>query len=440
MLARAQEALHRRRQLKSWIESANDRESDFPIENLPYGVFANGEEAKIGVAIGDQILDLSACAEAGLLSALGGEIEAACKAHTLNNLMAHGPGAWSALRRRLTTLLSEESADPRTLEKTQALLVPMHAARMQLPAQIGDYSDFYASIHHATRVGRLFRPDNPLMPNYKHLPIGYHGRASSIVVSGEGIRRPNGQIKSGTEELIFAPTRSLDYELEIGLFIGPGNAQGETIPVDEAENHIFGLCLVNDWSARDMQAWEYQPLGPFLGKSFATTISPWIVPLEALEPYRVSVPKRAEGDPPLLPYLTPATPNGLFDLDVEVRLQSKCMRESGIAPELIGKSNLRDLYWTLGQLVTHHASNGCNLRSGDLLATGTTSGPDEGSEGCLLEMRHRAQPLLLPTGEIRSNLEDGDTVTLRACASRPGAPRIGFGECAGTVLPAHRKV
>lgn len=306
---------------------------------------------------------------------------------------------------------------------------------MQLPARIGDYTDFYASIYHATRVGKRFRPDNPLLLNYKYIPIGYHGRASSIVVSGQEIRRPCGQTKSQTDEPVFRPTQALDYELEVGLFVGPGNQLGHSIPIAEAENHIFGLCLMNDWSARDIQSWEYQPLGPFLAKNFATTISPWIVPLEALAPYRVPAFTRPPGDPAPLNYLcSPSAETGGIDLTLEVYLQSKQMRQTGTAPMLLSKGNLRDLYWTIAQLVTHHAGNGCNLRPGDLLATGTVSGPEEGSEGCLLEKQNGAEAIRLPGGESRRFLEDGDQVTFRAYCHRAGLPRIGFGECTGTVI------
>ncbi len=417
--------------LKSWVTSANEPESDFPIENLPYGVFRHGDEIHIGVAIGDQILDLHTCAATTLLQGLSNSLLSACRANVLNNLMALGPKAWSALRARITALLTGE---PRP-EIEQALVL-MRDAEMQLPAHIGDYTDFYASIDHATRVGKLFRPDQPLLANYKYVPIGYHGRASSIVISGSSVRRPCGQSRAPDAQPSFGPSKSLDYELEVGIFVGPGNALGVPIPIDQAEQHIFGLCLVNDWSARDMQAWEYQPLGPFLAKSFATSISPWIVTIEALAPYRVPSRARFSDDPQPLAYLkTQSEEPGGIDLTLEVSLESCKMRQAGIAPEKISRANLRDLYWTLAQLVTHHASNGCNLRPGDLLATGTISGPAEGSEGCLLEMRHRAEPVCLPTGEQRVFLEDGDRVILRAFAQNPGMPRIGFGECTGIVLP-----
>ncbi len=377
--------------LKSWLASANDPASDFPIQNLPYGAFRYLGQTHIGIAIGDRIFDLFACTANGLLAQLPEEIEYACRMETLNALMELGPEAWQQLRAHVTDLLDAEHTRDELRQKVEAALVPMQAAEMQMPARIGDYTDFYASIDHAMRVGKLFRPDNPLLPNYKYVPIGYHGRASSIILSGAGVRRPCGQTKAGDSAPVFRPAKSLDYELEVGMFVGPGNRLGESISIDEAEQHIFGLCLVNDWSARDMQAWEYQPLGPFLAKSFATMISPWIVPLEALAPYRVPVRKRAEGDPAPLAYLQSAKQerDGI-DLTVEAYLETQAMREAGMEPERISRGNLRDLYWSLAQLITHHASNGCNLRAGDLLATGTISGPDEGSEGCLLEMKHRA--------------------------------------------------
>ena len=423
--------------LKSWIASANDPDSDFPLENLPYGVFRHAHTTQIGVAIGDQILDLGACASEGLLKELASEIVDACTAQVLNPLMALGPQAWSSLRQKIQEFLSENARDSQQQSRLASMLVPMGDADMVLPVHIGDYTDFYASLHHATRVGKLFRPDNPLLPNYKHVPIGYHGRASSIVLSGAEIRRPSGQTRPGAEALPeFRPARSLDYELEMGLYIGKGNALGEPIPIAEAERHIFGMCLVNDWSARDIQSWEYQPLGPFLAKSFATSISPWVVTMEALSPYRVMIDDRPSGDPAPLPYLSLASGDTTLDVTLEVYLESAQMRNSSGEPELMSRGNLRDLYWTPAQLVAHHASNGCNLRTGDLLATGTISGPNEGSEGCLLEMKHRAEPVRLPTGERRTFLEDGDRVTFRAYAEKQGMPQIGFGECRGTIAAA----
>jgi fumarylacetoacetase len=426
----------------SWLASANQPDSDFPLENLPYGVFRHTGQDHIGVAIGDQVLDLHACAQNGLFSALPDPLLAACRADCLNPLMALGRASWSALRRHITALLDAANPCPETPSRIEPLLVPIREVEMQLPARIGDYSDFYASIHHATRVGKLFRPESPLLPNYKYVPIAYHGRASSIVVSGQAIRRPHGQTRSRANGSFFAPAQSLDYELEVGLFIGPGNALGEPIPISEAENNIFGLCLLNDWSARDMQTWEYQPLGPFLAKNFATTISPWIVPLEALAPFRVPAFERPPGDPAPLPYLaSPAPERAAIDLTLEVYLQSRQMRQMAAAPALLSRGNLRDLYWTPAQMVAHHASNGCNLRPGDLLATGTISGPNEGSEGCLLEKRaggeHGAgEPVCLPTGELRTFLQDDDQVTFRAHARLPSGARIGFGECTGTIAAA----
>jgi len=425
--------------MKSRVESANLPGCDFPLENLPYGVFRQSGSVRIGVAIGDRVLDLRGCVQEGLLGELSAEIVAACSGDTLNALMALGPDVWSSLRKQLTALLNVE-AEAHVQERVSRQLVPIRDVEMQLPAQVGDYTDFYASVHHATRVGKLFRPDNPLLPNYKFVPIGYHGRASSIVVSGTDIRRPSGQTKAANSlEPVFGPSRSLDYELEVGIFVGPGNAIGEPVPIAEAEQHVFGLCLVNDWSARDIQSWEYQPLGPFLAKSFATSVSPWVVTMQALGPYGVSQAERPQGDPEPLRYLAPESGEGAaFDVTVEVLLRSEEMRKRGDVAVRLSKGNLRDLYWSVAQLLTHHASNGCNLRPGDLLATGTISGPEEGSEGCLLEMKHRSGPVALPTGETRTFLEDGDEVILRGYCEKAGLPRIGFGECVGRILPASK--
>ena len=421
---------------QSWIASANEPHCDFPLANLPFGVFVYRGQARIGIAIGDQVLDLHACVSAGLLAGLPPAIVDACRPDSLDALMALGRPASLTLRRHISSLLHAGLATGDVKNQVASSLIALNDAAMQLPARIGDYTDFYASIHHATRVGRLFRPENPLLPNYKYVPIGYHGRASSIVVSGTPICRPRGQIKPKEGDPCFEPSHSLDYELEIGALIGTGNSMGQRIPVEKAEEHIFGLCLLNDWSARDIQSWEYQPLGPFLAKNFATTISPWIVTLDALEPYRLPAVSRAADDPALLPYLTAdAHTLSAFDVTLEVFIASEKMREQGIAPLRVSKGNLRDLYWTISQLVTHHASNGCNLRPGDLLATGTISGPDEGSEGCLLEMKHRAAPLQLPTGETRAFLVDGDEVIFHAYAQKPGLPRIGFGRCTGRIAP-----
>jgi fumarylacetoacetase len=310
---------------------------------------------------------------------------------------------------------------------------------MLIPADVGDYSDFYASVHHASNVGSMLRPDNPLLPNYKWMPIGYHGRASSIVASGSPVRRPQGQIKlQGAEAPMFGPTRSLDYEMEVGCFVGPGNRLGEPVPIGQAELHLFGLCLVNDWSARDVQSWEYQPLGPFLSKNFATSVSPWVVTLEALEPFRVPVAPRPEGDPAPLPYLTASDrAQGGFDISVEVYLATAQMRARAIPPERLSRGNVSDLYWTFAQMLAHHTSGGCNMRAGDLFASGTVSGPTREARGCLLELTWRgAEPIALPSGETRTFLEDGDEVIMRGTCKRPGATPIGFGDCRGIVLPA----
>jgi fumarylacetoacetase len=427
----------------SWVESAQGH-SDFPIQNLPYGVFRRRGTDKppvIGVAIGEQILDLGAARATGGLTECAAVAAQACTTATLNALMALGPEHWSALRSEVSALLASDSpAYKADRHIGRRLLVPVAEAELFLPAQVGDYSDFYASVYHATNVGSMFRPENPLLPNYKWIPIGYHGRASSIAVSGTPIRRPLGQIKDAdVESPVFRPTRALDYEMEVGCFVGPGNPLGQPVAIDQAEQHLFGLCLVNDWSARDIQSWEYQPLGPFLSKSFATTVSPWVVTMEALEPYRVPAFRRPTGDPAPLPYLdSPNTRSrGGLDLTVEVYLVTARMRDAGLPPLRLSRGSAADLYWTLGQMFTHHASNGCNLRPGDLFATGTISGPAKDSRGCMLELTWRgSEPLALPTGERRKFLEDGDEVILRASCERQGATRIGFGECRGVVLPA----
>ncbi|MGE5126150.1 MAG: fumarylacetoacetase [Betaproteobacteria bacterium] len=431
--------------LRSWVESANDTASDFPVQNLPLGVFRRGgtREARIGCAIGDQLLDLAACRERGLLRGLPSQVEEACAGTTLNGLMALEPRVRGTLRHRLSHLLRAEGGFVTARGEATEVLLPQSEAELQLPAAVGDYTDFYASIHHATNVGRMLRPDNPLLPNYKWLPVGYHGRASSLVPSGTPIRRPCGQTEptAGAGAPAFGPSRNLDYELEVGAFLGPGNALGEPIPLAQAEQHVFGLVLLNDWSARDLQKWEYQPLGPFLAKSFATSISPWVVTLEALAPFRVPALERPAGDPGPLPYLAndENRAHGGIDLRLEVQLVSRAMRDRGLAPLRVSRSNLRDLYWTLAQMVAHHASNGCNLRPGDLIASGTVSGAAEESRGCLLERTWRgAQPIALPTGEERRFLEDGDELVLRGHCEREGFARIGFGECRGMVAPADR--
>ena len=410
--------------LQSWVASANDPATDFPLQNLPFGQFRrDADEAwRIGVAIGEEVLDLC---RAGFIVA-----------DDMNQLMSAGADRRSMLRHALSQALRAGSAREAGL---RASLVPRRDVELGLPCRIGDYTDFYTGIHHATNVGKLFRPDNPLLPNYKWVPIGYHGRASSIVASGHSIRRPRGQFKEADAAApAFGPTRRLDYELELGAFIGPGNALGEPIPIDDAAEHVFGLALFNDWTARDVQAWEYQPLGPFLSKNFASTVSPWIVTLEALAPFRAPFVRPAE-DPAPLPYLDSAADRamGAFDITLEVWLQTAAMRDTGAPATRLMSSNFRDSYWTLAQLVTHHTSTGCNLQPGDLLGTGTQSGAGPGQGGSLLELSSGGRtPLPLPNGETRTFLQDGDTVILRGHCARPGARRIGFGECAGTVAPA----
>lgn len=422
--------------LRSWVASANDPATDFPIQNLPFGIFKrrdSNQAPRIGVAIGDQIIDVAEVASLGWVGDGQARITAACQAPRLNGLMTLGREAVRSVRRQLSRLMTD-GEDASARREAARFLVPMRDCVLSLPADIGDYTDFYASIDHATNVGSMFRPNNPLLPNYKWIPIGYHGRASSIVISGNDISRPCGQSKpEGAERPEFGPSRRLDYEVEIGAFIGEGNALGAPIPIDDAERHVFGLCLVNDWSARDIQSWEYQPLGPFLAKSFATTISPWVVTLDALEPFRVPATARPPGDPQPLPYLTSS--NGGFEISVDAFMTTERMRASGIPPFRVSRGNLSSLYWTLSQLVTHHTSNGCNLRPGDLLATGTISGTDEASRGCLLERAWGGSaPLTLPTNETRAFLENGDEVTLRAFCERSGRRRIGFGECVGRIV------
>ena len=412
--------------MKSWIESANDPRGDFPLENLPFGVFRSGRRHRIGVAIGDRILDLAALLDEGLIN------EETCARPTLNDLMAKGPSAARALRERLTELLVDGAPDR---YRVTPHLLPRKSAEMLLPCAVGDYTDFYASIRHATNVGSMFRPDNPLLPNYKWLPVGYHGRASSIVVSGTPVCRPRGQVVGEGPPPSFAPSRRLDYEIEIGALVGAANNLGESIPIAEARSHIFGYCIVNDWSARDIQTWEYQPLGPFLAKSFATSISPWVVTAEALEPFRVAPPPRPDGDPSPLAHLDEQGA-GAIDVVVEVLLASAQMRERGVDPVRLSRGNLRDMYWTFGQMIAHHTSNGCKLCPGDLIASGTISGEAKSSRGSLLELTWRGtERATLPTGEERTFLEDGDEVIMRAYCAREGL-RIGFGECRGIVEPA----
>lgn len=432
-------------QRRSWVQSANPQKgqalSDFPIQNLPYGVFrrlGSQEDWRGGVAIGDQILDLCAALEANLIPASAHDAALLAAAASLNDFMAISSEQRRCLREALSDLLSEGNA----LEaKALNCLVPQSNAEYNLPARINNFSDFYSSIHHATNVGALFRPDNPILPNYRWLPVGYTGRTSSIRVSGHNVIRPNGQIKSpNVENPTYEPCKRLDYEVELGILIGSGNDLGIPIPIKEADEHVFGVCLLNDWSARDIQSWEYQPLGPMLSKSFLTSLSPWIVTIDALEPYRVGF-ARAEGEPAPLPYLwcDELRERGSFDIRIQMYLQTKKMRELSTEPALISDSSFTDSYWAMSQLIAHQTSNGSNLCPGDLLGSGTLSGPAPSTRACLLELTQGgANPITLPNGEQRSFLEDGDTVIMRGYCEKDGAVRIGFGECRSTVLPAIR--
>ena len=437
--------------LRSWVESANDPNTDFPIQNLPFCIIDNSKviaTPSIGVAIGDQILDLAALDAPGTdgtgISLLDGIRDSPYPSWT------DDPGLdWSVMpadlsspiRRRISELLRHDNPILRDHPSVSRAFRPLSDAYLQLPVEtIGDYTDFYCSIYHATNVGSMFRPDNPLLPNYKYVPIGYHGRASSIVISGTDIKRPKGQNRSDAEKPpVFIPCKNLDYEMELGFFVGKGNDLGTSIPLSEAEEHIFGVCLVNDWSARDIQAWEYQPLGPFLAKNFATTISPYVVTMEALAPFRTSAFERDPDDPQPLDYLSDEQNQkfGGLDINLEVYIQTEKMRNENIDPQLLSRSNTKDLYWTIGQMLTHHASNGCNLQTGDLMATGTVSGKEKSERGCMLELTWRGtEPIELPTGEQRRFLEDGDEVIMKGYCEREGFRRIGLGECRGRILPA----
>ena len=425
--------------LRSWVESANRMGADFPIQNLPFGVFrraGTSEAYRGGVAIGEEILDLSAPGLRSLASGVAARALAACAEPTLNSCGALGREAWSGLRGFVSEVLCVDSPHAGRLS---AALVPQRGAEYALPLRIGGYTDFYTSIQHATAVGRLFRPDNPLLPNYKWIPIGYHGRTSSIGISGQEFLRPCGQLMpKGAPSPHLAPTQRLDYELEIGVFIGTPNALGSRVPLDAAEEHVFGLCLLNDWSARDIQAWEYQPLGPFLGKNFATTLSPWIVTLEALAPFRVPW-TRPKDDPQPLSYLDNAEVRaaGAIDVRLEVWLETEHMRSLGQPSVRLSRSSFRDSYWTVAQLVAHHTVNGCNLEAGDLLGSGTQSGPGPGEAGSLLELSEGGKrPITLPSGEKRTFLADGDCVIFRGWCERDGFMRIGFGEAVGLIAPA----
>jgi len=429
--------------LKSWIESANAPDTDFPIQNLPFCVFSKSdaiEEARVGVAIGAKILDIWGCYQQRLFSSEAKNIALNSPFDNVNDIAEEGFKSISAFRKRLTALLSEELATDEEKKVVKTFLFDVSECNFFNPFEIGDYTDFYCSIFHATNVGAMFRPDNPLLPNYKYIPIGYHGRASSIVVSGTDVKRPKGQNRTDADAPpVFIPAKNLDYEMEVGFFVGKGNEMGESIPIENAEEHIFGLCLVNDWSARDIQAWEYQPLGPFLAKNFATTVSPFVVTMEALAPFRVPAFERDADDPQPLDYLNGEQnrKSGGFDIKLEVYIQTPKMRDENVEPFLLSRSNMKDLYWTIGQMLTHHASNGCNLQTGDLMATGTVSGREKTERGCLLELTWRGkEPIELPNGEQRRFLEDGDEIIMKGFCEREGFRRIGFGECRGRILPS----
>ena len=422
---------------QSWLPAANEPANDFPLTHLPYAAFESEGQQHLCVAIGTHLLDLHECAASNLLPRT---LVAACQSPTLNPLRALGPRAWTLLRDTLTSLL-HTSVQPSRRQAVEAALHSIAGVTLIKPVHIPNYTDFYASIHHATRVGKLFRPDQPLLPNYKFLPIGYHGRASSIVSSGIPIQRPHGQTRpdASSNTPSFGPTRSLDYELELAFYIGQPNPLGTPIAIGKAASHIFGVSLLNDWSARDIQSWEYQPLGPFLGKSFATTVSPWVTPMAALEPFRIPVAPRPKGDPKPLTYLrsAPDQRSGALDIKLEVFLSTKTMRANKLPPSLLSRSNAQDLYWTPAQLIAHHTSNGCNLQIGDIIATGTISGLSLISAGCLLELTHNgAQPIALPTGETRSFLADGDEIIFRGTCKASNYPQLTLGECRATILPA----
>jgi len=421
---------------RSLVESANAPDCDFPIQNLPFGVFrpAAGERPRVGVAIGDQILDVAAAGAA--FEGLAADAARACDAPRLNHLMSLGPRAWSALRQALSRALSAEHG----AAAIRAYLSPSARAELLLPVAIGDFTDFWASIFHASNAGRAFRPDNPLLPNYKYVPIAYHGRASSIRVSGTPFKRPRGQRKAADAAApSYQPSRGLDFELELGVYVGVPSELGESVAVREVADHLFGYCLLNDWSARDLHAWEYQPLGPFLGKNFATTVSPWVVTAEALLPFHVPAFARPPGDPAPLPYLDDADDRarGGLDVTLEAYVSTAAMRRAGVAPMRTTHTSTKWLYWTIAQMVAHHTSNGCNLATGDLIGSGTISGPDKSSWGSLLELTARgAEPLVMPTAEKRGYIEDGDEIIFRGYCDKLGYPRIGLGECRAVVLPA----
>jgi fumarylacetoacetase len=422
---------------RSFVESANAPSCDFPIQNLPFGVFrpAPGMPRRVGVAIGDQILDVAAAAS--LFDGLATEAARACPVPALNHLMSLGPQAMSALRRALSDALRTDSHHEANLRQH---LTPMAQVELTMPVAVRNFTDFYASVFHATNVGRMLRPDNPLMPNYKYLPVAYHGRASSVRASGAPVKRPRGQRKRAEETVpSYGPSRNLDFELELGFYIGVPSELGGTVPVGKAAEHIFGFSLLNDWSARDVQGWEYQPLGPFLAKNFATTVSPWVVTAEALAPFHVPAFTRPEGDPAPLPHLDDADDRaqGGLAITLEAYLLSAAMRREGLPAQRLTQTSFATMYWTVAQMVAHHASGGCNLEVGDLMGSGTISGPDKSSLGSLLEITVRgAEPVALPSGEKRAFIEDGDEIIFRGFAEKPGYPRIGFGECRAEILPA----
>ena len=428
---------------RSWVDSAHAPATDFPLQNLPFGVFRHDyeERPRVGIAIGDQVLDGLAATRAGCFDELGPVVRDALQSWSLNALMALGRGDARAVRRLASRLLRADTVEGRRANGLRdVLLVGMDRVSLLVPAEVGDYTDFYASVFHASNVGAMFRPDSPLLPNYKWVPIGYHGRASSIVSGGTAVRRPRGQLRPDPgAPPVFAPSGAVDYELEIGAFVCGENTLGEPVPIGAAEERLFGLCLLNDWSARDVQSWEYQPLGPFLSKNFATTVSPWVVTLDALEPYRVPAFARPEGDPAPLPYLSDAADaaRGGFDITLEVAIRTARMRASGHDAVRLSRASFATMYWTMAQLLTHHASGGCNLRPGDLLGSGTVSGPGPGEQGCLLELARRgANPVVLADGDTRAFLADGDEVIFRGWCARDGAARIGFGECRGEIRAA----
>lgn len=422
--------------LTSWVPGANDAGTDFPIQNLPHGVFRRrgaGEAFRGGVAIGSQILDMGAAAALGVFSPSTHEAARSAGAASLNGLMALGPTAWSGLRAELSRVLRTGAAEAGRLA---GCLVPQSKAEYAVPAQIGDYTDFFTSWDHMVNMGRMLQPDNAELPQFRWLPIAYHGRASSIEISGATFHRPWGQGRApGAAEPTYTPTRRLDYEMELAAYVGPGNMRGQPIGIDEAENHLFGVCLLNDWSLRDVQGWESVPLGPFLSKSFLSTVSPWVVTMEALAPFRCPLPRKAE-EPPSFAYLEPSGGLGASGLDLQLEVWIETRTSVG-QPMRLTRSSLRHAYWGLAQMLTHHTENGCNLRPGDLLGTGTQSGPTDGEKGSLMELSFGGrQPITLPNGETRVMLDDGDTVILRAWGEREGFARIGLGECRGTVLPA----